>query len=380
MILHVINSPDQYKVYPCQEFISKGYCPTYEHCLYYHSFFDKRRPPVILHNSDGIPFYNYSPIICPDITHSTCSPDCKYSHNFYERTYHPLSPPVFTNCLYKVFPCIQTTDHSILCTLFHNYQDRRRFPLTYSSQICSYNGTNLCPNGDFCFKAHNKMEKLYHPEKYKTRFCNEKPICKHGILCCYAHSDEELNAEILHKRVHDEGFYMYLFKTVWCPFNYGHNKAFCEYAHNWQDFRRRLDAFKYRNLPCPNWNKNGFIRSYSEGCPYGAMCSYSHGWMELHYHPNSYRCMMCMAKEHLIKHCYMFHSQLEMRSPCYMTLCNTVVSKRSPQNNINDQIVENMKKGQLKKLIYISFDEQQVNELGYQYMPKSYTDEFTGLI
>ena len=41
----------------------------------------------------------------------------------------------------------------------------------------------------------------------------------------------------------NQEFYMFYFKTEWCPYNTEHNKAQCVYAHNWQDFRRKPHLF-----------------------------------------------------------------------------------------------------------------------------------------
>ena len=60
--------------------------------------------------------------------------------------------------------------------------------------------------------------------------------CDFGNLCAFAHSDEELSIDILHKMEHDDDFYMFHFKTVWCPFNTEsreHYREKCVYAHNW---------------------------------------------------------------------------------------------------------------------------------------------------
>ena len=60
--------------------------------------------------------------------------------------------------------------------------------------------------------------------------------CDFGSLCAFAHSDEELSIDLLHLMEHDTDFYMFHFKTVWCPFNDDnktHIREKCEYAHNW---------------------------------------------------------------------------------------------------------------------------------------------------
>lgn len=92
----------------------------------------------------------------------------------------------------------------------------------------------------------------------------------------------------------DLDFYLFYYKTEWCPFNKEHNKAFCAYAHNWQDFRRKPNIFTYDcNAICQNWLPNNFITKYHEGCVNQAGCPYSHGWKEQEYHPFFYKTKKC---------------------------------------------------------------------------------------
>lgn len=91
---------------------------------------------------------------------------------------------------------------------------------------------------------------------------------------------------------------MFYFKTEWCPFNKEHNKAQCDYAHNWQDFRRKPHIFDYRTVePCENWQAGTFISKYDEGCILQASCLKYHGWKESEYHPLNYKTMLCEDKK-----------------------------------------------------------------------------------
>jgi hypothetical protein len=49
-----------------------------------------------------------------------------------------------------------------------------------------------CPEGDMCVKAHNRVEDFYHPEKYKSKFCQHYPDnilkCDYGNSCAFAHN------------------------------------------------------------------------------------------------------------------------------------------------------------------------------------------------
>ena len=131
-------------------------------------------------------------------------------------------------------------------------------------------------------RAHNRVERLYHVEKYKTKFCTHQGnICDYKQFCSFAHSNEDIKTRLIHEMPRDTTFYMYYFKTEWCPFIKSHNKAQCVYAHNWHDYRRKPHLFDYdaRDL-CPNWQAGTFIGKYHEGCPLQAYCARSHGWKE----------------------------------------------------------------------------------------------------
>jgi hypothetical protein len=124
------------------------------------------------------------------------------------------------------------------CFFYHeaNKKDRRRPPSTYVSEMCDV--ANNCPNKEACHKAHNRVEDFYHPEKYKTKFCQTYPnridTCDYGDLCAFAHHESELSVDVLEKMERDADFYMFHFKTVWCPFSdKDHQRDICVYAHNW---------------------------------------------------------------------------------------------------------------------------------------------------
>jgi hypothetical protein len=61
------------------------------------------------------------------------------------------------------------------------------------------------------------------------------------MFCSYAHSEDELQVDLIHNMLKDIDFYMFHFKTVWCPFTMDkdHDPKKCVYAHNLQDFRRK---------------------------------------------------------------------------------------------------------------------------------------------
>ena len=108
--------------------------------------------------------------------------------------------------------------------------------------------------------------------------------CEFGHLCAFAHADEELSIDMLHLMDKDIDFYLFYFKTVWCPFNDDsreHIREKCEYAHNWQDFRRKPHIFDYHSkTACPRWDRSREIKVYWEGCELEYRCKSSHGWKE----------------------------------------------------------------------------------------------------
>ena len=96
----------------------------------------------------------------------------------------------------------------------------------------------------------------------------------------------------------DEDFYVFHFKTVWCPYNEDkHARDACVYAHNWQDFRRKPFFFSYTKEQCQNWESKNFIVAYSDGCKDEHRCRYSHGWKEQEYHPLNYKSKPCEDKK-----------------------------------------------------------------------------------
>ena len=173
--------------------------------------------------------------------------------------------------------------------------------------------------GDVCPHAHNKVERLYHPEKYKAKFCTFFPHnltqCEYGNFCSFAHSQGDVKVTLIHQYPHDEDFYLFYFKTEWCPFTQDHNKAQCEYAHNWQDFRRKPHLFKYAKDLCKNWRSGTFISEYYEGCMHKENCVFSHGWKERDYHPFNYKTKLCPDKKNCQRpfECPFFHSEKDRR-------------------------------------------------------------------
>jgi len=143
-------------------------------------------------------------------------------------------------------------------------------------QVMGIRGTspniNNCPLGDECERAHNRVEEFYHPDKYKAKFCasylKRQVQCEYQEFCSFAHDESELSVEMIEKYKVDADFYLYHFKTVWCPYKEDdHDRKLCLYAHNWQDYRRKPNKFSYSHKMCPNWKTDTFITSFADGCP-----------------------------------------------------------------------------------------------------------------
>ena len=99
------------------------------------------------------------------------------------------------------------------------------------------------------------MEEFYHPDKYKAKFCasytNKTGQCEYGDFCTFAHSDHEISIDLIDRLDRDDDFYMFHFKTVWCPYNEeSHERDICVFAHNWQDYRRKPHQYEYKEKVC----------------------------------------------------------------------------------------------------------------------------------
>ena len=138
------------------------------------------------------------------------------------------------------------------------------------------------------------MEDFYHPEKYKTKYCQMYPDnldeCEFGDLCAFAHHEDELSIPIFEHMEKDGDFFLFYFKTIWCPKSHiPHNRECCNYAHNWQDFRRAPHHYGYAPIQCHNWEANKSMKTYRDGCPLDYRCGNCHGWKEISFHPTNYK-------------------------------------------------------------------------------------------
>jgi len=198
---------------------------------------------------------------------------------------------------FKVKQCTAGSNHNPKkCLNYHDYKrDRRRAIGSYSSETCIHTSkSGECQFGDSCVRSHNRVEEFYHPEKYKVKFCstypNDTESCEYGQFCSFAHHTDEITIDMIDDMDRDDDFYMFHFKTVWCPYTEKkHARDECVYAHNWQDFRRKPQKFPYSQEQCPQWHSRTFIQVYGDGCQNEFLCPFSHGWKEQEYHPKNYK-------------------------------------------------------------------------------------------
>ncbi|KRX07608.1 hypothetical protein PPERSA_11157 [Pseudocohnilembus persalinus] len=223
---------------------------------------------------------------------------------------------------FKVLKCPNQSQHKHKqCKFYHSNKDRRRPGNHYSSDLCpdlDENGT--CERGDACNKSHNKVEQVYSADKYKAKFCTQYPYsidrCEYGEYCSFAHTEQDIQIELIHNYVYDQDFYIFHYKTIWCPFNIiSHDRSQCVYAHNWQDYRRKPQEINYQSVPCSDWKPGDFIKDYKDFCQNGFQCDKCHGWKELEYHPLFYKTKQCTSKEKCTKGqvCPYYHNQSEQR-------------------------------------------------------------------
>jgi hypothetical protein len=135
---------------------------------------------------------------------------------------------------------------------------------------------------------------------YKRRFCCHYPDidqCKRGKKCAFAHSRAEFRGSLLpaeeeHEGEHSDEFYMYRYKTLWCPIGIPHHWKNCVYGHNHLDIRRSPDI-GYGPRQCPHWYNCNDKTPYADRCPNGVRCPYTHGAKEQLYHPAYFKTAVC---------------------------------------------------------------------------------------
>ena len=232
----------------------------------------------------------------------------------------PLPTPAVPLGQFKTKECrIKNKHDHKQCPHYHSMKDRRRpinKVLRYEPEQCPYASTDTaCKRYETCQYSHNMVEQFYHPKKYKTKLCAKAVSCglekcDYGQFCSFAHAENELKIQCLHRMAKTPEFFKYYYKTVYCPFTYAHDKSICEFAHNVQDYRRNPKTTPhYKPEVCKKWNMHTEISKYEDGgCNYNEACDKCHGWKELEYHPKYYKTKACTNGERCPrKHCGYLH-------------------------------------------------------------------------
>ena len=112
-----------------------------------------------------------------------------------------------------------------------------------------------------------------------------------------------------------ETFFMYRFKTEYCPnIKKNHNWNTCIYAHWIYDYRRSPDKYQYIAEICPlvDSNRGGV-------CTNNEKCGYAHSVLEKEYHPSRYKVFACENQKNGTcnrkNFCPLYHSPQEQRDP-----------------------------------------------------------------
>lgn len=179
------------------------------------------------------------------------------------------------------------------CFYYHSNQDKRRPPseVQYSSALCEF-GVH-CTKRKTCPFSHNSFEQDYLPSRYRRKYCThmlKSEKCPFGEFCAHAHSDSELKVELIHTMERDDDFFLFKYKTEFCPILLDHNIDKCIYGHSWDDYRRDIMKFPYGINFCPKIQANG-------ECEKGMRCNDAHSTNEIEFHPLNYKRNACEFKE-----------------------------------------------------------------------------------
>jgi len=252
---------------------------------------------------------------------------CVFSHSREEISYHPAK--------YKTRRCNgRGCRGEAICCFAHSEAELRVWaPERYSYWTLASGGSLT----DWAALASGAVDEWRRPmlaraqlpaTRHKQRFCASFPDvsqCRRGAACAFAHSREEARTPLLSLEQEQqapaaltEEFFMYHFKTLWCPIGVQHDWQTCVYAHNYQDARRQV-SIGYGPRPCPYWAKKDPSAEYSQRCPLGLRCPFSHGAKEQLYHPQYFRTVICRdlrakacPRQRL---CAFFHRRSERRKP-----------------------------------------------------------------
>jgi hypothetical protein len=302
-----------YHTMMCPQFMN-GYCPRHKaarsappQCFCYH-FESQRRRPLVDTLTGQLRYWD---VLCDRIAEGEeclAGDLCPFSHTREEISYHAAKYKTKLcndrDCRGKEVCCFAHGEEELRTQALDRYSYWSIFgalgapgPRQPGPAIDLAMGQGYARNG-LC----SATGALYHPKVYKHRFCASYPNisgCRRGEACAFAHSREEIRTSLLAEdeelqrpnALTDE-FFMYKFKTLWCPIGVQHDWQTCVYAHNYQDARRH-PGIGYGPRPCPYWKRKETTLEYSQRCPLGVRCSFSHGAKEQLYHPSYFKTVTC---------------------------------------------------------------------------------------
>jgi hypothetical protein len=301
-----------YHTMMCPQFMN-GYCPRHKasrsappQCFCYH-FESQRRRPLVDAISGQLKYWD---VLCDAVAEGEeCMAGdlCPFAHTREEISYHAAK--------YKTKLCNDRDCRGQeVCCFAHGEEDLRNHALDCYSYWSVFGaiGTpgprqtspaiDLTMGQGYGMSGQGATGALYHPKVYKHRFCASYPnvsSCRRGDSCAFAHSRTEIRTALLAEDEENQRpaslsneFFMYKFKTLWCPIGVQHDWQTCVYAHNYQDARRHPDI-GYGPRPCPYWKRKETTLEYSQRCPLGVRCPFSHGAKEQLYHPSYFKTVTC---------------------------------------------------------------------------------------
>lgn len=128
-------------------------------------------------------------------------------------------------------------------------------------------------------------------------------------------------------------FYMFMYKTTWCPTKKDcHDSKCCIYAHHLRDFRRPPEIFKYAPEDCQVLTKGV---SWDQ-CPKGLKCGKCHTTVERLYHPDKFKRISCdKLRCNKSEICAFFHSAKEKNAALKLCKNYRKAVHNQPVPNIN---------------------------------------------
>jgi hypothetical protein len=145
-------------------------------------------------------YFNYVPIKCPYLTHTTADDFCPFAHNKYEIDYHPL---IFKTLICKKTTClVKSEKYLFFCPQGHQNDLRHVYnsknPIIIKLiQIClkenlfTFNKYSCQRELEFLF-ASQVLCSEFNPSTYKTKACPLGEFCRlDPKLCLNYHNDKE---------------------------------------------------------------------------------------------------------------------------------------------------------------------------------------------